>query len=616
VAFTLLNHANSVRAICFRHANIWRDTGVSFNWGYVVMRKFVFGVVVLVVSVCANLASAQQSVWVQIEAQRSLSRAQDVARNYSARLQGVTGFVMRSGWYAIAIGPFSPTDAEEILQQLRVTRQVPGDSYVVDGSQFGRRFWPIGATVTAPLLVPQTAPDAEPEAEVVVQPLVVGEETVAQARQSERLLDREGRMQLQRALQWEGHYNSTIDGAIGRGTRRSMGDWQLAHGYEPTGILTTAQRRDLLGGYQDMLASLGMAPLIDNTAGIAIEIPTAMVKFDRYEPPFAHFEPKGTSGAKVLLISQTGDQATLRSLYDVMQTLEIVPLDGARKLGRREFTLVGENRDLYSHTYAKLVDGHVKGFTLIWTGQQDRQRDLVINTMKASFAAFEDAVLPDVYGDAGAVQSLDLVAGLVIRQPDSAASGFYVDSAGSILTTAQNVASCASVTINDDFGAQVVAVDEARGFALLRPDQRLAPNAVAQIATQAPRLNSEIIVAGYSYSGQLGAATLTFGTLSDLRGLDGDRDKNRLAVSTTASDSGGPVFAGSGAVLGLLLPAATASGRRLPDGVKFSSSTGAMAEFLTENGVDPQASTDAGSLDPEDLGAIAADMTVLVSCWN
>jgi len=41
-------------------------------------------------------------------------------------------------------------------------------------------------------------------------------------------------------------YNAAIDGSFGRGTRNSMAAWQEANGYEINGILTTAQRAELL----------------------------------------------------------------------------------------------------------------------------------------------------------------------------------------------------------------------------------------------------------------------------------------------------------------------------------------------------------------------------------
>ncbi len=581
------------------------------------MRKFVFGVVFFLISGIANFALAQQTVWIQIEAQRSLGKAQDVARNYSGSLQQVNGFALRSGWYAIAIGPFSPVDADDVLQQLRVTRQIPVDSYIVDGTNFRRQFWPVGAaTLNTQPATPEVSEQVEEQVEVqIIATPVIGEETIAQARQSENQLLREERELLQTALQWEGFYRSAIDGAIGPGTRKSMAGWQEQEGYEATGVLTTLQRRTLVMRYQDMLASLGMTNLIDNATGIEITLPLTMVEFDRYEPPFAHFVPKNGSDVQVLLISQTGDEATLRGLFDIMQTLEIVPLEGARNISARSFTLTGENRDMSSYTFAALANGHVKGFTLIWPASADKRRSMVLNSMKNSFAALPDTVLPDVFGDPDAAQSLDLMAGLSVRQPDVSRSGFYIDALGSVLTTAQAVASCERITLDEEYNVEVAAIDQSSGLALLRPIGPLSPIRIAQLNVGAPRLNSEIAVSGYSYEGLLGAPSLTYGILSDLRGLKGETSINRLSVEATPGDAGGPVFDSSGGVLGMLLPTEI-GGRRLPDDVRFAVNSDSISVFLTAQGVTLPESQVSGVMAPEDLTIFAGDMTVLVSCWN
>jgi len=61
------------------------------------MRNLFLGVVVAILSGLAGPAVAQQTVWVQIEAQPNLTRAQAVARKYSGSLQSGNGFAMRTG---------------------------------------------------------------------------------------------------------------------------------------------------------------------------------------------------------------------------------------------------------------------------------------------------------------------------------------------------------------------------------------------------------------------------------------------------------------------------------------------------------------------------------------
>lgn len=580
------------------------------------MRYFLFSVIFAAVSALAGAAVAQQTVWVQVEAKRSLAEAQARARDYAGALRDVNGFITNGGWYAIAIGPFARPEADQVLNRLSATGQIPRDSYIAFSNSYRRQFWPVGAaSLTAQPVTPDPEVTTGPIETPAVLPLIVAEETRQQARQSERALTGSERELLQSAMKSDGYYTSAIDGDFGPGTRKAMAAWQEANRYEPTGVLTSKQRRQLVDGYQAMLASIGLSSLIDSTAGIEIILPMAMIEFDRFEPPFAHFKSRDDSGVKVLLISQTGDEASLRGLYDILQTLEIVPLEGAREIGARSFTLTGANSQISTHAYAALRDGQVKGFVLIWPADADPRRDMVVETMRASFQPQADAVLPDLYGDPDAAQSLDLMAGLTIRQPDISRSGFYIDEVGSVLTTAQAVAQCDRITLDEGQTAEVVAADATSGLALLRPSTPLRPISYARFLPSVPRLNGEISVSGYSYEGRLGAPTLTFGRLADLRGLAGERNLKRLALATTPGDAGGPVFDGSGSVLGMLLPAQQ-GGRKLPDDVSFATDAMAIIEFLSNNGLAAAASEASGPIAPEDLTIEAANMTVLVSCWN
>ncbi|MEO0501994.1 MAG: peptidoglycan-binding protein, partial [Pseudomonadota bacterium] len=143
----------------------------------------------------------------------------------------------------------------------------------------------------------------------------------------------------------------------------------------------------------------------------------------------------------------------------------------------------------------------------------------------------------------------------------------------------------------------------------------LAPRAVARFSASAPRLTSEVAASGYSFEGVLGAPSMTFGTLSDLRGLAGEPELARLALNALPGDAGGPVLDAGGGVLGMLLPAPD-TGRALPEGVSFALDREALQDVLAQAGM-AAANTDSGTaIDPVDLTAAATGMTVLVSCWD
>ena len=580
----------------------------------------------------ARAQSADDVVWVQIEAQPSLSEATARAREYAAILEDVNGFALGGGWYGIAVGPYRRSDAEEVLRSYLRDRLVPRDSFIQFSSSFRQQFWPVGANVLnrgvvdAPAAVdsaetPQapdtaeaptdTAPtDPAPVAEPVIQP---AEETLAEARRSEGNLTAQERRDVQIALQWAGFYNAAIDGAFGRGTRTSMAAWQEANNFERTGILTTNQRAVLFQQYNAVLDGLGMQIVRDDRAGIEIAMPTAEVDFARIEAPFIHYDSTGQIGARVLLISQEGSQETLFGLYDIMQTLEIVPLDGPRERRNSGFTLTGQNARIVSHTEVGLENGQIKGFTLIWPAGDEERRTRVLDEMRSSFARLPGVLDPGA--GSSDEQAIDLVSGLQIRQPKISRSGFYVDSTGTVATTAEVAQQCGRLTLDGDTEAEVLRQDPNAGVAFLRPRAQLAPLAVAAFDLKPPRLQSEISVAGYSYEGVLSAATLTFGTFQDVRGLNGEEEINRLALKAQAGDAGGPVFDASGNVVGMLVPRSSGAAQ-LPEDVSFALDSAAIAEAATAAGIQLTAANRTEAIAPRDLRLAAQGMTVLVSCWE
>ncbi|MCU0802814.1 MAG: SPOR domain-containing protein, partial [Rhodobacteraceae bacterium] len=173
---------------------------------------------VLLLGLLGSLAPAfaQDRVWVQVEAQPTLPEAETRARAFAAAFPNVTGYRLRSGWYAILLGPYGVEEGAAALAALRRENLIPRDAFLAYGSDFRDQFWPAaGSTPPAatddPLLTPpattadvtpQTTPAATPEA----APPVLLDETPEQARASEAELSRPDREELQTALKWFGFY--------------------------------------------------------------------------------------------------------------------------------------------------------------------------------------------------------------------------------------------------------------------------------------------------------------------------------------------------------------------------------------------------------------------------
>ena len=581
------------------------------------MVRVLFAALVAVVFF-AQGAIAQESFWIQLAARKSLTQAKDEARALHNIFENVHGFRTTTGWYALALGPFTRTEADRRLVLLRANGDVPRDSFVADGRRFRTPFWP-DETVPPAVAETQTGDGAlaEPAPAPVVEQPKEPEETRAEALRGEGLLSRDAKADLQRALQLGGHYSGAIDGLFGRGTRTSMAAWQSANGFVETGVLTTQQRETLIDGYNKVLEPFGFQQFDDTVAGISATLPLALVGFDRYEPPFAHYSAKESSGPSVLLISQSGGRTELQSLYAVLQKLDMMPLEGTRRLYRDRFVLTGQDGDLISHAEAKVVKGAVKGFVLVWpTARSIRDFDLALEHLRNSFDPNLAGVLPEDYGTPSP-QAIDLLAGLQLRQPASSRSGFFVDRTGKVLTTVEAVTECRRITIDTEFTAEIMATQDDIGLALLRPTTSLMPAETAVFLSGNPKLASQISVAGYSYGGQLKSPSITFGTLENIVGLNGETDLRRLALTPLEGDFGGPVMDESGLVFGLLARVPGDAARQLPPDVQFAVHSSALARFLTEQGVNANLK-EAGedTLEPDEIFGRARGMTALVDCWK
>lgn len=564
---------------------------------------------------------SQDQVWIQIEAKPNLADAQDRAAAWQAMFDDVQGYRIGSGWHVIALGPFTRADAETRLAGLLRENLVPRDSYITDGRSFEGSFWPTDAAPATPEATPATeqAPElAQDLAQDLAPAPVVPDETPEQARQSESLLSQAEREQLQTALKWFGFYTSTIDGAFGRGTRGSMAEWQEAMGYEPTGILTTFQRDTLTANYLAEQSALGLATITEPEAGIEVTIPTALVQFDHYEPPFVHFTAKnGSDALRITLISQPGDQSALYALYDTLQTLEIMPTTGPRERGERSFTLRGDSATVTSAAYAELSRGLIKGWIVTWKPDAELLPiDRILSAVEASFRPIGDRALdPGIVPMDGATKA-GLLSGLEVRKPRLTRSGFYIDGAGNVLTSTDAVDQCARITLDGVTEARLTLADPATGIALLAPATPVSPPATAEFQLAPDRIGTEIAVSGYSYGDALPAPVLTFGTLQAAEGLAGEQGLKRLALTALPGDAGGPVVDSTGAVLGLLLPASLDPARVLPEGVAFATTGPAIAAALQAQGITLTQATRQGALPPEDLAKEVGRMTVLVSCWD
>lgn len=564
------------------------------------------------------LTHAQERVWLQIEAQPSLVEAEARARDYADRLDFVNAFSLGAGWYAIALGPYERQEAETLRRQLRNSSEIPRDSFISVGNRYGQQIWPIGGSLAVPV---QTQP--KPIAEQVIEQQVVQEiveqaptlepdETPAQARASEERLNRDEKKDLQIALKWAGFYNSTIDGSFGRGTRNSMKLWQEANGFEGTGILTTAQRDVLFDQYNAVLKGLDLTVVSNRDAGIEMQMPLGVVQFSKNEAPLVHYDATDGSSAKVILLSQKGDEFTLRAIYEALQSLAIIPQNGDRIVSKRGFEIQGADEAITSFATAELSRGEIKGFILVWPTGDEERRERLLQELQASFVSLEGTLSPEMGSDA--IEEIDQVYGMETHQPEFTHAGIFVSQSGLVLTQSIGLETCGSITLEGDTPATLVSTDMATGLALIKPQEPLVPLAVAEFANDDIGLRQDIVVSGYPFNGRLGIPSAAIGTVEELRDLSGNDQRMRLQVSVEPGDMGGPVLNMAGKVVGAISHQSV--DRVLPEGVSIANKRSTLGAFLDQAAINYQTSSATEDLDPLYVTQIARDITALVNCWK
>lgn len=589
--------------------------------------RYLFGLCVAIwMALIAGTSVAQDIRWIQIEAQPSLLEAETRARIYAQEFPDTQAHSIGSGWYAITLGPLPEDQADLRMSQLRARAAIPRDSFLATGTNYRQRIYPIGPAPAAVIpeqtaeadviqeeatevSVSETVESAAPEQASPEQSITLPDETVSEARASERLLSREEKMDLQRYLQWAGYYNSTIDASFGRGTRRSMAAWQTDNGHEDTGVLSTAQREQLRAQYFAIFDGLGLETHRDLEAGISIDLPKEIVAFDAYAAPLAHFKSQDASSpAHVFLISAAGNRGDLAAIYGVLPTLSIVPMNIEKSLNKDRFVITGAGTTTRAFITASHKGGEIKGFGLIWPNQNEEQFDRLVAHMRKSFDTFSGTLDLSL---SVAINDPETEFGVAIRKPAFVKSAVFVSDQGHAMTDTRDLEQCSALTIGGTYEAEIIARSET-GAGLLSPKSDFNPISYAKLGNPV-RKGDKTFLSSYPYGGRLGLASVTETTVAETTDLSGNTEKFRLDLLAEPGDFGGAVLDQSGNLTGILV-SQDDTGRVLPNNVNFAAATNALVGMLQSAGL-RLSSGDTQRLDDVALIASAQDILTPIECW-
>ena len=207
--------------------------------------------------------------------------------------------------------------------------------------------------------------------------------------------------------------------------------------------------------------------------------------------------------------------------------------------------------------------------------------------------------------------------------PDSSGSGFFVSSAGHILTNDHVIAGCAKLQIYPDGGnATIKARDRRNDLALLQTSAERVTRP-APLRSERARVGESAVAAGYpSPYALLGdSAKVTSGIVSALLGPGGDSRHLQIMAPIQSGNSGGPLLDGSGHVLGVVASKLNALciGQTICD-ISQNTALAIRAEiaraFLNAHNIPYQNAPTAIALSNEEIAAEARAYTVLIECWK
>jgi serine protease Do len=435
---------------------------------------------------------------------------------------------------------------------------------------------------------------------------------------------------LQTALAFEGHYNGLLDGDWGPRSRRAMDayareefgapaeDWHLA--FLTMNFLDTVDRD---GWGMHKFDSFGLSMLYPYEAFVG-------------DPSTDSFVNWRHSRSSLSYSIGLHSQQTVQNIHDYTESMHFSSAD-----------LYSLRRQNYAITTAAMRDGGVlysrsnfiNGTWHTVMLSANRADVPILNAVAASITvgtARDIRITP--YGSLETIvlQTLEIIdqqntpeptpstsppAPAQVSAPEaeetSTGTGFVVSLQGDVLTNAHVVHGCSEISY-DGLPATMTASSETFDLALLKVAEWRGES-VATFSPSPAKLNSDVTAIGYPLTGLLSGLNVTRGAVSSNLGFGGDMAGMQITAPVQPGNSGGPLLAADGEVVGVVVSKLDASyvadlTGDIPQNVNFAIRGEIAKLFLFQNGIEPILGTSDAAVLPVDLAENASGFTGLIEC--
>ena len=270
------------------------------------------------------------------------------------------------------------------------------------------------------------------------------------------------------------------------------------------------------------------------------------------------------------------------------------------------------------------TQGQLFQFNLDQTGQLlPILANCVAKTKQSGVASAGDfSVLPAAKPVAAAATT-DSAPAKPDRLFDQTGTGFLVSANGHLVTNAHVVQGCVGDIQGNLSGEapaklRLVSSDETNDLALLQATGSFKD--VAKIRDKAIQSGDSVVAIGYPFHGLLTSDfTVTTGIVSSLSGILNDTRFLQISAAVQPGNSGGPLLASSGDVVGVVAAKLNAikfvrATGNIPENINFAIKTGALRDFLDNSVVPYQISDAKAELKTADIARNARGFTFLISC--
>jgi serine protease Do len=417
-----------------------------------------------------------------------------------------------------------------------------------------------------------------------------------------------------------GHYNGMATGDFNRRLYQAIRAFQQEIGTDPTGVLTEQlQARLNLAGAQ-VLGSFGLKEVTHPFANAKLFVPLKLIEAENRTSRGIAYE------GNFVAVDFSHYAPTDIPFGDLYQRLSLVGPNRqvTYKVLRDQFFVVAGTyggRWFYSRFHAG--GSGASGFTLSWDAEQIpngyRLAVLMSNLLAVGFPA--DANPPDSSPLPNPSRPTPPT------QPDQRASvsssgtGFFVTTAGMLLTNAHVVENCGSVWVTSGNAApsrsRIVRRDAVNDLALIQVDASVSTAAKFRNSI---RLGEWVGVFGFPLHGLIArSGNFTQGNVTATAGLLDDSRMLQMSAPVQPGNSGGPVFDQVGNVVAVVASKLNAArvaeiNKDIPQNVNFAIKANVATNFLDASGVTFRGPDEGAQLAVPDIAERAKTITAYVEC--